>query len=323
MKALEKIKMICRGRVFAFALIAVGAAIIGVSISAVEAYAESFVEATPYARIDYEEDSQVKCGVIRYISQVATDEEYFHSSFWGSWESSAKHECGTSCISMALSYLGIDVTPQTILDTGNGATMFGYAWGGATYTRPEEIESAFSRYVLGEGKYSPVIIRLRNYSSSGTHFVMIVGKKDDGNYVVVNPWSKNDLMLDAYIVGNTVTYKGVTETVTDIRQYYYGAASLDIPETKIREIINDEDCVKIKWKKIKIGSGYEIQYASDSEFKGADSIIVKNISKKKKNIGNLSPDKNYYFRIRVYKNTNDGKVLYSRWSAVKKLQLAA
>ena len=321
MKALRKMKKGCIGYLFAIAFMAVGAAVICGAFSAEEVFAETTLDAAPYARISYDEDALVKCGVIRYISQVSADEEYFHSSFWGAWESAAKHECGTSCISMALSYLGIDVTPEEILDTGGGATMFGYAWGGAAYSTPEDIGTAYARYVGGEGKYSPVIIRLRKYSSSGSHFVLIVGKKDDGSYIIVNPWSQNDRILDASISGNDVTYKGVTETITDIRQYYYSEAVLDIPKTKISQIAADVGAsVSLKWKKKKVGSGYEIAYASD-DFTDAQSVIVQGVSNKKITVNNLLKGKDYYFKIRVYKTLSNGDILYSKWSARKNVYI--
>ncbi len=308
----KRLNRITRGAVSAFLALAM---LCSISIAGKSASAATTLAATPYARINYTYTDKASCGTIRYISQVASDDKYFYSEYWGSWESAAKHECGTSCISMALSYLGISITPQTILDKYNGATVFGYSWGGASYLTPKTFSSAFSNYTGGEGKYSPVIIRLKKYSSSGTHFLLVVGQKANGKYILVDPWSSTAVKFTATIQDEVITYKGnISETLTDIRQYYYDSAKLVIPKTALTQVSAKKSAkVKLSWKQKSIGSGYQIQYASSSTFKDASKVTVKDNAKIAKTIKNLSAGESYYFRVRVYKDTTAYGRIYSKW----------
>lgn len=81
----------------------------------------------------------------------------------------------------------------------------------------------------------------------------------------------------------------------------------------------------LKWKKqSNQTTGYEIQYSTNSKFKGKTTKIVK-VKKNKttsKNISRLKARKRYYVRIRTYKAVKiNGKniMLYSGWSKVKKV----
>lgn len=80
------------------------------------AAAASRVDAAPYASVEYAKYSGVKAGTVRYISQVPSYTDQFCADYWGSYVGYANHECFTACISMALSYLGIDATPGALGD---------------------------------------------------------------------------------------------------------------------------------------------------------------------------------------------------------------
>lgn len=75
--------------------------------------------------------------------------------------------------------------------------------------------------------------------------------------------------------------------------------------------------IKVKWKKNSKAGGYQIQYATNKNFKSAKVIKVSSKSVEK-TISKLKKKKTYYVRIRGYKKTG-GKTYYSAWSSAKKI----
>lgn len=189
----------------------------------------------PYAKIETGYSDTVTYGTVRYMSQISSS-SYFYSAYWGNWVSQASIECGTCCISMALSYVGINKTPDDILDAGSGTTYFGSKWGGASvysYTATD-IQSAVNNYVNGNGKYSPPIIHLDNYSSAG-HFVVVIGRVSDDVYQVIDP-GNSKVHWTMTISGTNATYyhpktgSYISDSIDrsgrtdDIYQYYNASA---------------------------------------------------------------------------------------------------
>lgn len=74
--------------------------------------------------------------------------------------------------------------------------------------------------------------------------------------------------------------------------------------------------IKVTWKKAKNVKGYQIQYATNKNFKKAKSVTVKKASATNKLIKKLKANKTYYVRVRAY-TTKSGKNLYGVWSAKK------
>ncbi len=155
---------------------------------------------------DYTYSETVTPGTIRYVSQIRSS-DVFYPEYWGRFAGYAYNECGTASISMALSAIGIDKTPE---DLGNYWISKGYTWGvpfstvlsdvplaqgGETY----DFEMAFKRYMEGGGYYSPVIIYFTaatNPNRTGNrHFVVVNEKNEDGSYNAVNPSDKSILNL--------------------------------------------------------------------------------------------------------------------------------
>ena len=73
------------------------------------------------------------------------------------------------------------------------------------------------------------------------------------------------------------------------------------------------------WAQKGSATGYEIQYATNSKFRGAKKVTVTNNKTDKKTISKLSGKKKYYVRVRTYKTVN-GKKIYSSWSKVKSVK---
>ena len=194
-----------------------------------EVHAASQSNYPPYASIEYGYSTSVTCGTIRYIRQ-SVDKTYFYWDYWpGSAFGNYKgpgNECGTACISMALSYIGINKTPNDILKKYNGSTVFDGGWG-ATYMTTS-IAAGMNNYLNGNGKYSPVIIHL-NYGQSISandpgHFVLIVGKVSDNVWQILDPATES---LQNYTInGSSISYMGVNNTIDSVRQYYNPNAAI-------------------------------------------------------------------------------------------------
>ena len=72
----------------------------------------------------------------------------------------------------------------------------------------------------------------------------------------------------------------------------------------------------IDWAQKGSATGYEIQYATNSKFRGAKKLTVTNNKTDKKTISKLSGKKKYYVRVRSY-TTVKGKKYYGAWSSTK------
>ena len=165
----------------------------------------------PYAEIEYDYAPEVQCGTIRYIAQIVNGALYC-GGYWQEWEwkripglyYGPGSECGTACISMALSYVGVNKTPKDILDYGEGRTYF-QDWDDAEVNRlpVTDLYMAMENYINGNGRYSPPVIHLPNYSERG-HYVVVIGKIDDETYEVLDP--NNCAVTTMTITGTNAKY---------------------------------------------------------------------------------------------------------------------
>ena len=175
---------------------------------------------TSYAKIRYEYDPEVQVGTIRYISQLAGS-GLFDWSYWGGWGNQAGIECGTASISMALSYVGVNLTPQQILDAHGGLTCF-TGWGVVDLS--PDVAGGVEQYINGRGQYSPVIVHLPTYSQLG-HYVVLMGKLSDSEYLVLDCAQNSTWVMT---VGD-----GFYNSIDQVYQYYNpNAEMLDHKEVK-------------------------------------------------------------------------------------------
>lgn len=119
---------------------------------------------------------------------------------------SAKNMCTRATCSMALSYLGIDVTPggmsamtgkrnldedyQEVTSLIEGLSFVGS-------NDPRTMDEKVENY-LSDENYSPVMITLQKTNDS-THSLLIVGKDDEGRFLVIDPSEKFSNGKHAYI----------------------------------------------------------------------------------------------------------------------------
>lgn len=148
--------------------------------------------------VNYNLSDSVESGRVRYVSQIGNN-DYYYEEYWGKFASYSSQECGTACISMALSYLGIDETPEALGDywiekgytQGEPFSTVFYDVPGATGGHSFDFEAAYERYE--KGGYSPVIIyftrELNPYKTGNRHFVMIVDKSGENEYIAIDPAS--------------------------------------------------------------------------------------------------------------------------------------
>lgn len=146
-------------------------------------------------------NEQVEKGTVRFIRQEPKS-KLFVSDYWDECPSNVNpsKECGTSSISMALSYLGYDYTPEKLFklwDRGK-TTLPGEVPDGVTVIKGSKINTfskLYDQYLeglrTGENNYSPIIIQVKDGTKNSTHFVIVtdrvLGTKDQ--YTIVDPGS--------------------------------------------------------------------------------------------------------------------------------------
>ena len=150
---------------------------------------------------------EIQDGQIRYITQKSTNPYYNKSGHWGSY--TAIKYCWAACISMSLSYLGVDQLPKDILKESTNEDKSPRIIQGATYRDKVSLAEAVEDYVNGNGAYSPPIISWTG-ECYGTkkHVLMVIGRKADNVYEVTDPLeSKADKNFIREITVNGKTAK--------------------------------------------------------------------------------------------------------------------
>lgn len=85
---------------------------------------------------------------------------------------------------------------------------------------------------------------------------------------------------------------------------------------KIKSLKAKSKGFTVNWTQKDSGTGYEIQYSTNSSFKGATKKTVKNKKTSKATYSKLKAKKKYYVRVRTYTDVN-GTRYYGSWSAAK------
>lgn len=90
--------------------------------------------------------------------------------------------------------------------------------------------------------------------------------------------------------------------------------------TKIKSLTKGTKKITVKWnKQTTQTTGYQIQYSTESNFKGAKTSTITKNKTTSKTINKLASNKKYYVRIRTYK-TVSGNKYYSSWSSAKSIK---
>lgn len=182
--------------------------------------AADILSASPNAKIEYNHSATVNTGTIRYVQQNAG--AYWNSNYWSPYGSNTSSgECYSACVSMALSYVGVNHTAGEIVSGGRK-----WAQSGASVEQVSSVSSAVDRYINGRGKYSPIVIWIPY--TSGNHWVLVAGRVSGNTYLIVDPWNgSHGSTWQATINGDTISYWGGTQSIGTKLQYY-NASSPDI-----------------------------------------------------------------------------------------------
>lgn len=87
--------------------------------------------------------------------------------------------------------------------------------------------------------------------------------------------------------------------------------------TGIKSLTGQKSAFTVTWNKQTAQvTGYQIEYATDSDFTNAKQVSVKSAKTTKKKISGLSAWTKYYVRVRTYRKKG-GKLYRSAWSKVK------
>ena len=183
-------------------------------------------------------------GTIRYVSQSTSTAS---ANGWGAYASKANGECGYASQSMALSYIGKDISPEYLCHgeyaqgkwhTGYGNGISGmYEIGGISVvsgsgnptgsTAVNTINSMLTNFMNdnGKGQYSPVVIHYG--SSSVMHAIIVIGKETNGNYLTLDPARGMNVvsmtLSSVGAVGGNVTYAANGCKIDGVQQYYNAA----------------------------------------------------------------------------------------------------
>ena len=138
------------------------------------------------------------------------------------------------------------------------------------------------------------------------------GKKiSSANYKVT--YSKNIKSIGVKTV--KVTFKG---NYSGTKTLKYRIAPKNTSKLTVKA---GKKSINVRWKKqASQTTGYQIQYSTKKNFKGAKTITVKKNSTTKTTIKSLKKGTTYYVRIRTYKTVNK-KAVASNWSSAKKVKV--
>ena len=136
------------------------------------------------------------------------------------------------------------------------------------------------------------------------------GNKIDSKYYSLS-YSSGRKSVGKYSV--TIKFKGKYSGFDSIKKTF-----TIVPKgTAISSLTAGSKKISVKWKKQTTQTtGYQIQYATKSDFSNKKTITIKNAKTVSKTISKLSAKKKYYIRIRTYKSVKD-KNYYSSWSKAK------
>ena len=102
----------------------------------------------------------------------------------------------------------MDISPGEVCyrsDNESAINTLWISWSGITPKIGSSFTDYFNDYENDEAyKFSPVIIHLRVYPGTNTHYVVVIGKNSDGTYKICDPVDAYS-SWDATISGNHIT----------------------------------------------------------------------------------------------------------------------
>ena len=170
-------------------------------------------------------------------------------------------------------------------------------------------------------------------SKSGKNAKITWGKVDGSSkYTIYRATSKNGKYTK---IGTSKTNSYTDKKVSVGKGYYYkvvanhssskydssksSAVAFRVPKvpTKLKTTKKSKTSMKVSFKKVSGASGYEIQYATNKNFKKATKTTT---SKTSCTIKELKSKKTYYVKVRAYKTVN-GKKIYGSFTSSSRVSL--
>ena len=143
--------------------------------------------------------------------------------------------------------------------------------------------------------------------------------KSNNKYVTVD--KKGQVTIAKKFVGQAT----ITITAAATKNYNAGTKKVTVTvnpaSTKLSSVKNSASkSMKVAWKKNAAVTGYQVQYSTYSNFKGAKAVTVKKAATTSTTVKKLVKGKKYYVRVRTYKKVGN-KNYYSAWSASKNVTI--
>ena len=154
--------------------------------------------------------------------------------------------------------------------------------------------------------------------AEGTTVIKLLGKNVDLGTLWPSVES-NDFCLDAnqtFVAPYTGTYYLNIYNYSNAQYKYTTKITNVTPKTpSLSSVKAGNNAFTAKWKKADC-TGYQIQYATDKNFKNMKTVNISGKNKVSATVKKLASNKKYYVRIRAYKKV-DNKYAYSSWSKAK------
>ena len=181
----------------------------------------------------------VKKGEFRWVDQTGTQENK-QANGWGHNSYCAGWQCNSACESMALSYMGIDKSPESMVpeyDDIGGLEVASYGTANKEWTAPDgstiltenhsycdmaDIDNRVEKFSQdgNRGDTGPVMIRYEYPNGNGGHWLLITGKNPDGSYNVIGPATTSErgttVTIDEY--GN-ISGQGISQGGGRVHRY--------------------------------------------------------------------------------------------------------
>ena len=130
-----------------------------------------------------ESEPEVSMPPIMYVSQRPGKEGFIEEDWGGN---DPRDGCAVACTSMALSSLGIYMTPEEIIKNNGGIVLMCWRKSGS-YIKVASIDEALHNYRSNPQKYAPPIVNVKPTGASSMHFAVIIGG-GNGVYTTYDPY---------------------------------------------------------------------------------------------------------------------------------------
>ena len=191
--------------------------------------AEASTKLTQHVNIELGKTKSVSAGTIRYVNQMPGG-AYFYDSYWGNNRSVASYQCNLASISMALSYTGTNKLPACMTPFSSPDSIVSGTR--VSLEKPTSVSAGIDRMRSGNGKYSPVVIRMASYHTRYgvyEHWVVVVDRISDHTYYIVDPSYAlgSNAYYTAKIKGSTLTAWGQNSKISGCYQFYNPCACIN------------------------------------------------------------------------------------------------